>query len=580
MNSILEKYRTLLICLVLAFTTRLVFWQLCDYKFVGYDDLEYVIDNPQVAAGLTWDGLAWAFTTRYFSYWHPLTWLSHMLDSELFGMDSRWHHLTSVLLHIVNTLLLFAVFKRMTGAVWQSAFVAAAFGLHPLHVESVAWISERKDVLAHFFWTLTILAYLRYVRKPRPAPYLLTLLVFALALMAKPTVVTLPFVLLLLDYWPLNRLPLDRPVGNTDKSAPGPVAGRTPRRTFGRLLLEKAPFFVLTAIVSFVTFVTQQRSGALKGAAAVGIAARFSNTFISYLTYIRKMVWPADLAVFYPHPRNAIPLWWVAAAAFVLLAISLCVLRLAKSHRYLFIGWFWYLGTLVPTIGLVQAGDQALADRYTYIPLTGLFIIIAWGLNDILAKWKYRKTALALAAAVVLPALSICTYFQLRHWRDSTTLFERAVAVTKDNYLAHYNLALALIYAEGRAGEAIEHLHEVRRIRPETVDPVIMLVWLMATHKDAEYYNPQQAVRLAEQTCARVGYGNPRLLDALAAAYAAADRFSDAVAAAERACLLAQSSGQDKMAGRINDRLMLYKAGKPHIESIAKFPKTDIDPDR
>ncbi len=465
MDKTPNKYWSLCIYLALTLTTLAVFWQVHNYDFVNYDDPGYVSENPQVQAGLTCDSILWAFTTGHKSNWHPLTWFSHMLDCQLFGTNPDWHHLTNLLLHIANTLLLFGVLKRMTGALWASAFVAAAFGLHPLHIESVAWVAERKDVLSTLFWMLTIAAYLRYVRRPGKAKYLLTLSVFALGLMAKPMLVTLPFVLLLLDYWPLGRFQPEKAVKNVNRRKLKSVNTHSQQRFSCGLIREKVPFFLLSAVSSVATFLVQQSGGAVKRIEAIPIMVRIANASISYLKYIGKMIWPSRLAVFYPHPGDRLPMWLAAVAALLLLAISIWVIRLAPKRKYLPVGWLWYLGTLVPVIGLVQVGGQALANRYAYVPLIGLFIIIAWGLGDLLEKWRYQKTVLGASAIMVLLALAVCTHLQLHHWRNSETLFEHAIEVTNNNHVAHCNLGAA-IAKQGRLDEAISHYRQALHIKP------------------------------------------------------------------------------------------------------------------
>jgi hypothetical protein len=407
MGKTSDKYWSLCIYLTLALATLAVFWQVLGHDFVNYDDPDYVYRNPNVQSGITLSSIKWAFTTGHAANWHPLTWLSHMLDWQLFGDNPGWHHLTNLFLHIANTLLLFAVLKRMTNALWRSAFVAAAFALHPLHVESVAWVAERKDVLSTLFWMLTIAAYLRYLERPGTGRYLLTLLIFALGLMAKPMLVTLPFVLLLLDYWPLGRFQFGQIVKSVGQQSRKSLNAFSHWKLSRHLLLEKVPLFALSAISSIVTFLVQRTAGAVTSVETLPLKLRIANTFVSYLTYIQKMVWPSRLAMFYPYPDKTDLIWQTVVFALLLLIISLGVIWLMRRRRYLLTGWLWYLGTLVPVIGLVQVGDQALADRYTYVPLTGLFIIIAWGVPDLIAKWRFRKHALAASAIAVLLAWSI-----------------------------------------------------------------------------------------------------------------------------------------------------------------------------
>ena len=450
-----------LICLALTFVTAVVFYQVYTYDFVNFDDPTYVSKNPNIQAGMTLEAIKWAFTTSRTANWHPLTWLSHILDWQLFGHNSAGHHITNLIFHIVNTLLLFIVLKQMTGAIWPSAFVAALFALHPLHVESVAWVSERKDVLSTFFWLLTMWAYVRFVRRPKITGYLLVVLFLALGLMAKPMLVTLPFVLLLLDYWPLDRF--------------GPKRGKAGTKySLSHLLIEKIPLFAMVLASCIVTYIVQQKGGAMPIAEVRDFPIRLANAFISYLQYINKMIWPARLAMFYPHPGRNVSIFYAIISAVFLLAVTILILRFAKSRRYLVTGWFWYLGTLVPVIGLVQVGDQAMADRYSYITLTGLFIIITWGLPDLLARWRYKKIALILSALLIILAVSMCTHFQLRYWRNNLTLFQHALDVTEDNYVAHLCMA-AVMHEQGKVDETIYHCSEAIRIEPNCLQAHIRL---------------------------------------------------------------------------------------------------------
>jgi tetratricopeptide (TPR) repeat protein len=461
MDNILTKHRSFWICLALALATAAVFWQVCTYDFINYDDPLYVYENPNIQAGITLKAIKWAFSTGHTGNWHPLTWLSHMLDWQLFGPNPAGHHLINLIFHIANTLLLFIVLKKMTRALWPSAFVAALFALHPLHVESVAWVSERKDVLSTFFWILTMWAYVYFVSRPKITHYLLVVAFFALGLMAKPMLVTLPFVLLLLDYWPLGRLSPQR-----RKTGSG--------YSLSYLLIEKIPLFAMALASCVVTFIVQKKAGTMRPGEEYSLFVRLANASVSYMQYIIKMIWPVRLAFFYPHPRQNVSILYAVISAILLLAVTVLVLRFARNRRYLVTGWLWYLGTLVPVIGLVQVGEQALADRYTYITLTGLFIIIAWGLPDLLAKWPYKKIALTLSALLIILVMSICTHFQLRHWRNSLTLFQHALDVTKDNYGAHYCMAESL-YKQNRLDESIYHCSEAVRIKPDCIEAIINL---------------------------------------------------------------------------------------------------------
>jgi tetratricopeptide (TPR) repeat protein len=573
MSKVPDKSRISLICFLLGLTTLITFGQVCRNDFINYDDTIYVTENQHVRGGLTFNNVFWAFTAAHGSNWHPITGLSHIIDCQLFGLNPAGHHFTNLLLHIANTLLLFLVLKDMTAALWQSAFVAALFALHPLHVESVAWIAERKDVLSTTFWFLTMAAYVRYVRQRSVTWYIGTLVLFALGLMTKPMLVTLPFVLLLLDYWPLGRLTR-------------------------QAIFEKLPFFALSVILSVITFLVQQKSGAMADIDIMPLKMRFANAIVSYLRYVGKMIWPNKLAVFYPYQADRLLFLEVAAAVLMLLGISILVIMLASRHRYLLVGWFWYLGTLVPVIGLVQVGSQAMADRYTYIPLTGLFIIIAWGFNDILAGWRYRKIILGTAALMALLALSICTYFQLRHWRNSITLFSHAISVTSENILAqlnfgealaskgkpeeamnHYRQALRikpdfalahnnlgdLLLSKGKFSEAISHFRQALQAKPDFPEALNNLAWALATAKDANIGNLTEALKFTEKACKLTEYNKPDFLDTMAAVYAAMGRFDEAIVTAEKALPMAKLFGKDKLALEIQNRLSLYKAGKPYI---------------
>ncbi|MGA2678063.1 MAG: tetratricopeptide repeat protein [Sedimentisphaerales bacterium] len=419
----LKQYLFLLLCTGLAIVTLAVYWPVHNHQFVNYDDNVYVTENQTIHSGPTWQNIKWAFTTGYASNWHPLTWLSHMVDCRLFGVSAPAHHIVNLLFHIANTLLLLIVLNRMTKQLWPSAFVAALFALHPLHVESVAWVAERKDVLSTLFWLLTMLAYARYAERPSVGRYFLTLVLFVLGLMSKPMLVTLPFVLLLLDYWPLGRL-------------------FNPRFSIIRLLLEKLPFIILSAASSIITFIVQQKGGAM---AAIPFKERIANTAISYLTYIGKMFWPAHLAVLYPHPAGFISAAKAISYALTLILITAILLYYGRRYKYLAVGWLWYLGTLVPVIGIVQVGSQAMADRYAYVPLIGLFVIIAFTIAELAPKIPFRKIFLTVLAAAVLIACVIATSIQLKFWKNSFLLFEHTLAVIEGNSIMQNNSANVII---------------------------------------------------------------------------------------------------------------------------------------
>jgi tetratricopeptide (TPR) repeat protein len=445
------------ICLILTTLILAVYSQLIHYDFVSLDDKMYVTSNRHVKSGINPEGFLWSFRTTDCSNWHPLTWLSHMLDIELYGLDAGGHHLTNVLFHIANALLVFVLLKGMTGAFWPSAFAAAFFALHPLHVESVAWISERKDVLSTFFGLLTLISYMRYTQQSSRSGYMLALLFFMFGLMAKPMLVTLPFVLLLLDYWPLGRIKF---------SSTFRIQSSGQSVTVFSLLSEKIPFFLFTAASCIATYYAQQSGGAVKTFSMFPLGLRISNAVVSYVAYMGKMFWPAQLSIFYPYP-DAYAVWKIAAAAAVLMGIFILVIMQIKRRPYLAVGWLWYFGTLVPVIGLVQAGDQSLADRYTYIPLIGLFILIAWGAADIFDRWRVRRIFAVVTAVILILALSAVSHIQVSHWENNITLFSHAVKVTRNNYLAHLSLGKAL-HDAGRDRQAQQHYADALQINPNS----------------------------------------------------------------------------------------------------------------
>ena len=474
----MQSQKKLLITLILILSTLVVYWQVKDFDFAGYDDELYVIENHQVQAGISIEGTIWAFTTFHAGNWHPLTWLSHMLDCELYGLNPMGHHWTNLQLHIANTLLLFFILQQMTGAVWKSAFVAALFALHPLHVESVAWVAERKDVLSTFFWMLTIIVYYRYVKRPSLFAYLLIILFLSLGLMAKPMLVTLPFVLLLLDFWPLKRLKL------TLNQASG--------QTSNLLLLirEKIPLFIPVTISSVLTILAQKDAGALYAFEALPFTTRVANALISYTSYICKAIWPKNLAVFYPHPFGELSLWYVFLAALAIAAISFFSIRWFKKYPYMTFGWLWYLGTLIPVIGLIQVGAQGMADRYTYIPLTGLFIIAAWSMPDLLKKWHYNRMILVIFSTIIIFAFSTRSYSQIKHWENSTAVFKNAVQVTDNNWLAYNNFGLALM-RDGKSNDAVFYFKKTLEIRPDflkTLDNLGIALYRLEKFEEALFY--------------------------------------------------------------------------------------------
>ncbi len=431
-----------------------VYWKTGGYPFVAFDDPLYVPGNPTVAKGLTLEGIRWSFSTFHAANWHPVTWLSHMADVSLFGMDAGRHHLVNLLLHALDSWLLFHVLRRLTGNTWESGLAAALFAVHPLHVESVAWISERKDLLSAFFFLLAIGAYARYCERPGIRRYLPLFLLAALGLLAKPMLVTLPFVLLLLDYWPLGRLL--RPAASGGVHASG-----LPRK----IILEKIPLMILSAASCVITARAQKGGGAIVPMEAYPLWLRAGNALVAYAGYLREFVWPSGLAAFYPHPGVRLDLWRAGLAGALLLAVTAWVLARGRSRGWLPAGWFWFLGTLVPVAGLVQVGGQAMADRYMYIPLVGLSIIAAWGIGELAWNRNGARPFLAAAAVAWLAALAVCAGIQVRHWRDSTALFTRALDVTSDNWAALNGLG-TLAAEAGRDNEAIAFFREATRIMP------------------------------------------------------------------------------------------------------------------
>lgn len=656
------------IALALSASVLVVFIQIVHHDFILYDDPLYVTENRRVQNGLTPEGVVWAFTTSHASnYWHPLTWLSHMLDCEVWGMWAGGHHLTNLLLHALNAALLFVLFLRMTGSRGRSAFVAVLFAMHPLHVESVAWIAERKDVLSTLFWILALLAYVRFVERPQAARYLLLVLFFTLGLLAKPMVVTLPFTLLLLDLWPLGRtrlVPSTQP--SSEKGAPGrafgaspaPCSGRrsaawlskagfgakSPRartlflpgdsagvRSLGFLVREKLPLLFLSVLVTVGTLLAQP-PGALASVEKVPVAARLANAVVTYATYVLKMFWPTRLSVFYPH--HGMPAAWrVIVSLVVLVIISGFALALVRRRPYLFVGWSWYLGTLIPVIGLVQVGSQAMADRYTYLPLVGVFIMLAWGGWEVAETVRIGWRTLVPAVFVLVSMLGYASWRQMNAWRNSVTLFSSAIDATEANPVARNLLGNAL-YAQGRRDEALRHYEEAVRLRPnydvarnnlgrtladlgkseralsefsealrlnpsqpeahlnlgialekrgdirgasnhfaqaiasrpEFGQALNNLAWIRATSPDAQYREPDEAVRLAEKACLLAGRADPGYLDTLAAAYAGAGRFPEAVATMERAFDLLRSGSAVANIAPYEERLRLYRQGIAYLE--------------
>jgi len=560
-------------CIFLAAITWIVFSQTLGHDFINYDDDAYVYKNPQASRGLSLDGVFWAFTHSHADNWHPLTWISHMLDCQLYDLKAGGHHFTNVFLHTLAVVLLFLVLREMTGALWRSAFVATLFAIHPLHVESVAWVAERKDVLSGVFVMLTLGAYLRYVRKPSLARYATMSILFAGGLISKPTLVPLPFVLLLLDYWPLKR-----------------------ESNLGKLIVEKIPLLVISAGSCIATLLAQTRI--LSSVEALPLTLRISNAAVSCVTYIEQMFWPVKLAFFYPYLYQ-LPAWRVALSISLLVGITVLAVLFRRKRGYIFVGWFWYLGMLVPVIGIVQVGLQSHADRYTYLPHIGLYLLITWGIVDLAAGWRYRREILGVGAAAVIGASAWCARIQTAFWRNGETLFRRALAVTAYNDVAHTGLGEFLL-SRNRVDEAIAHLQEAAGIRRELEDdpkyhnilgvaffrirdpskgiahwkraleiephnPTAQsnLAWVFATSPEAAVRDGQRAVEMIQDVLQRSGTRTAVLLHTLAAAYAECGRFSEAIAIAQEALDLAVSEGNSALAADLQRNIDNYKKNTP-----------------
>ncbi len=451
-----NNQKIIIISIFLIITICITYGQVVNHEFISFDDDQYIFNNNNVIHGLNVKSFLWALTSFYPDYWHPMTWYSHMLDCQMFGLNSGMHHLVNVFFHISNTLLVFIVFYRMTGSLWKSAFVAALFGLHPLHVESVAWSAERKDLLSTFFWMLTMLSYQKYVQQRKIQRYLIMILFYILGLLSKPMLVTLPFTLLLLDYWPLQRLRLQS--SHLEKAGPY-------RDTNLNLIWEKIPLVILAILSSLITFLAQHAVGAMSSLTALPIHIRIINIIESYAFYIEKMLWPLHLAVIYPYSPELVSLWFFVIACFFIIIISAAAFITSIRYPWFIVGWLWYLGTLVPVVGIVQVGLQTMADRYTYIPLIGLFIIFAWGLPELLKRWQYRQIVLEVSAGIILSILIIISWVQIGYWKNDYTLFGHALKVTENNYVAHSYIAKFLI-DRGDFDSAINHGTEALRINP------------------------------------------------------------------------------------------------------------------
>ena len=607
-----DRWLVLGVCVFLAAITWFVFGQTRAFQFINFDDNEYVFKNAQVARGLTMEGIAWAFTHVYAANWHPLTWLSHMVDCQLYGLNPGGHHLTNVFLHAATAILLFLVLRNMTGALWRSAFVAAVFAIHPLRVESVAWVVERKDVLSGLFFVLTIAAYVPYARQPSGVRYGLVMLLFALGLMCKPMLVTLPVVLLALDYWPLNRL---APSGEGIRNVTGPR----------KLVLEKLPLLGLAAASSLATLFAQKV--ALQPLAAVSLMVRLGNAFMSCVVYLYQTFWPSCLAALYPFAIDQVRPGKVLLALALLAGISIAVFYF-RRRRYLITGWLWYLIMLAPVIGILQVGSQAHADRYTYLPHIGLYLLLTWAAADLIERWRHSRLVLGTLSIGILLTLAFAARTQAAYWQNSETLWRRAVACTSRNAGAEQNLgqaihekgnlsvaimhfqnalridpsqasvhsALGVVLLEmgrtdqslislrraleidpnnadahynfgntllqlGRAREAVAQYSRALEINPDDVEAQNNMAWVLATCPDASVRSGIQAVAIAERADLLTMRKSPVISATLAAAYAEAGRSADATKTAERAFQLAINEGNQSRANSIRAQIDLYKTG-------------------
>jgi Tfp pilus assembly protein PilF len=588
------------VCIFLAVITFAVFGQTLRHEFVNYDDDFYAYDNSAIKSGLTLKSISWAFTFRYPYYWQPLGLLSHMLDCQLYGLAPAGHHLTNVLLHATVAIFLFLVLRQMTGALWRSAFVAAVFAIHPLRVESVAWVAERKDMLHGVFFMLTIGAYIRYVRHSWSwARYLAVVLLFALGLMSKPTLMTLPFVLLLLDYWPLKRfVPFSAPGDVSETKSAG---WRSYRPVLIRMIVEKLPLFMLSACSCVQAAIGN--SLAFESNKSLPIILQISNAMVSYVAYIWQMICPVGLAVLYPFPVEGLPFWEVIGSVVVLGFISTVLFSLRQRHPCFLVGWLWYLGMLAPMIGFIQAGAQAHADRYTYLPQIGLYLLLTWAAADLCAGWRHRRVVLGGGATVILVALIFCARGQTSYWRNSESLWTHTLACTSGNYVADYNLGSALfqkgrvdeaityyqkalhikpdcseahnnlgeaLYQKGKVDEAIVHFQKALENQPDNAEAHNNLAWLLATSPDARVRDGVQAVKYAGRACELTHYGVTTLVGTLAAAYAEAGRYDDAIVTAQKACALAEKSGEQDLLEKNQKLLELYRAHQPYHEALEK----------
>ena len=545
--SLRERRLPLWISLALVAAVAAVFGQVADHAYLPYDDDEVITGAAALRQGLSWEGIRWAFTAVHVANWLPLPHLSLLADQELHGLSPRFVLLENVALHGLASVLLFHAFRRMTGATWRSGAVAALFAIHPLHVESVAWASLRKDVLSGVFLSLTLLAYVRATERPTLARHALVALSFCAGLLSKSTLVTLPLVLLLLDLWPLGRL--------TDGS--GALSGRR----VGRAVAEKLPLLALAAASSVATLLAQRVGGTVVSVQHLPFPQRLGNAVVAYADYLRTALWPADLAAFYPAPVEGFPLPRVLASAAVVLGITLACFLARRRRPWLLVGWLWFVGMLVPTIGLVQVGSQARADRYTYLPMIGLSILPVWAAGELAERRSSWRRPVAVASMTAMAALGVAAHRQVATWRDGVTLLSRALAVTPENPLTHSYLAEALLQ-QGRPAEAALHMRAALRQKPDYVEMMNNLAWLLATNPNVAPADPGEPFRLAVGAVEATGGRNPQVLYTLATVFAREGRFPEAERTALRAAGVARALGAGEMAAALETKAAAFREGR------------------
>ena len=513
---------SILIVLLIIVSILLVYAQVRSHEFINFDDQLYVTDNPIVKAGITWNGIKWAFSFSDRTYWHPLTWLSHMVDCELFGLNPGKHHLVNVFLHIINSILLFLIFMMMTGTLWRSAFVAFLFALHPINVDSVAWIAERKNLLSTLFCMLTIMAYIYYSRRPSFYKYILILFVFTLGLLSKPMLISIPFVLILLDFWPLKRINFDSLLTREQISIRISNERRAQRIQALKSIIEKIPLLILSLVIIGTSIISFQHHSDVISSNLISTKLRVANAMVSYVTYIGKLIWPRNLTIYYPYPAS-LPMWEVIGASVFICGVTILAGLYAKKLPYLIVGWLWYLGTLVPVSGLIQVGLwPALAERWVYIPAIGLFMLVAWLIPDLVSEFRFKKLVLSTLAVMVICILMILTWRQTGYWKNDFILFSHALQVNERNSIAYSNLGDYYLNIN-KPGEAIEYYDKSIKINP--YDPLVQNNFAIALLKEGRY---EESIKYFKQ--AIVSYPrDPQLYSGLGMAFAHQNRNTEAI---------------------------------------------------